>query len=247
MLTKEEIKQFKREAEEFGAEVQKYDDLHQESYGELVRLKSSRQEATGRKQQEINQLLDNLPVDLSAKGALDRIYKLKPDPSTRQLDDNIEKLEASCLLAKRKKDQAAGKKAGLENEIFQNEVNNHTNEVFRKFYKWLGLYRAAKDYFHNDLIPSIEKGYQLDRFFQTRCDELNLSKTVAVSIESHFRDGSLHVIGMAETIEKISNLGGSYGEALLDKEPSSTEIHPMEDTSYFGLGQSDKPPWQDPK
>ncbi len=247
LRTAEEIEQYKKEIVELDAEFQQFGDLNRESYAELARLKSSRQEAQGKADQEINQLLEGLPVGQTAGGTIDSVYKIKAQYENQHLDDSINKISTTCTKAKHKRDRAGKKRDGLKNEIHQNGINIHTVEVFKKYFKWIELYLATKDYFHNDLLPSVGQAYELDPQFPTRSDLLNLSKTAAVSLESHFREGSLHVIGMAETIENIANLGDAYGERLLDKEPSSPEIHTLENESFFGIESSDKPNLQDPE
>ena len=245
LKTKEEIKEFEKEILELDPQIQQYADLHRESYGESVRLKAKRQEAAGRADQEINQLLGNLPGDQSAGGTIDRGYKIKAQHENQHLDDSINKIETTCTLAKHKHDAAAGRKAELENEIHQNEINKHVIETFKKFEKWIESYKVTENHFYNTLLPAISEGYNLDQFFHMRADDLGLSATIKVSLDSHFkRDANPH---MHDAVADVARLGDAYGPALLGRSPEPTKVHPMENKGYFDIRESGLPPLQDPK
>jgi len=246
LKTAEEIKQFEKEISELDTDFQRYSGIYQESSLELGRLQISRRGALSRKREEIDRLLNDLPVDLSDKGALDKVYQLKPDPSSRQLDDNIERLEATCLLAKRKADAASKKKGILENEIHQNQIDKHVIEVFKKFEKWIEVYKNAESFFYNDLLTVISDCYLMDPFFHRRADALGLSPTIKVSIDSHFKQDSFNSISMWDSVDNIANLGDAYGERLLSKSPGPTMAHPLENKGYFNVQESEKAPLQDP-
>ena len=66
--------------------------------------------------------------------------------------------------------------------------------------------------FNDELAPTIQAGYQLAPDFYRHIN----NKSIAVSVESHFRMGER--VYMSDCLEKIMNLSDAYGPALLEKE-----------------------------
>ena len=71
---------------------------------------------------------------------------------------------------------------------------------------------------------------------------MGLNKSVAVALESHMKEGSNE--SMEYVIERSGALGDAYGSKLIEKGYMGGA--PDDESSYFGITESDKPPHRDP-
>ena len=181
---------------------------------QLLTLRLSLSVMDQEKGREIERTLDSLP-NTSAKGMVDKILQLPMEKRT-QLHENIIKMGLAVENETRRAGEAMKKKKMLQQQIFFEEVDAHTREVYETFQAWLDSVKNSRNVFYNQLLPIIQAGYGLSADFYKRAEKLGLSKSVMVSIESHFRHGEK--TSMTDAISKIENLSDSYGTALLEKD-----------------------------
>lgn len=193
------------------------------------------------KSQEIEKTLDSLP-DASPKGIVDKILQL-PDEKRGQLLGNINKLKIAVANEERKAAIAHHAIKRIQNEIEQEEINARVVEVFDAYLNFLSDYKACRNKFYNKLYPMVQDTYLLDPHFPRRGDALGLNKSVAVALESHMKEGSNE--SMEYVIERAGALGDAYGPALIEKGYMAGA--PDDESSYFGITPSDKPPLKDPE
>ena len=136
---------------------------------------------------------------------------------TEQLTHNADNLKFVIDRERKAADKAASGKKKLENEILQNEIDDMTKDVFQKYRKWTEFYQVAEDFFYKDLLCSIRDAYETDPQFHMRAERLKLSPAIMVSIDSHFAHDRLRNVNMFEVIERMSDLGMSYGEHFFKK------------------------------
>jgi hypothetical protein len=166
------------------------------------------------RRQELAQILDDDKV--GPKGLLDRIFKV-PLRKKEQLTHNVDNLKFVIDKERRAADKAAHEKKRLENEIKQERIDGVTVDVFEKYRKWTELYQVAEDFFYKDLLCSIRDAYETDPRFHMRAERLKLSPAIMVSIDSHFAHDSLRNVNMFNVIERMTDLGMTYGEHFFKK------------------------------
>ena len=192
----------------------------------------------------VNEVLDCVP-DKSSKGLVEDVLKI-PIGKSRQLRENISKMEIAKKSAKQKAVFYSGAKAKILAEIKEDETNQLTRQAFAELERTVELIKAVENQFYGQAVPAIEKAYESDMKFHDvngRAMELGLNPVISHVIDSQIRQGETGSVTLDDFIEAIRDIGDYYGKGtkLLDKiYRSSFREHPATDSSYFGFEQSNK-------
>ena len=199
---------------ELAAAVDRHRANQAEAEKQLQNLMVSEGFQDASRRQELAEILDS--EDLGPKGLLDRIFKL-PLRKREQVTNNIENLKFVIEKERKAAAAVAHEKNLLLKAVEGERIDKLTKNVFEQYRKWSELYQVAEDFFYKDLLCSIRDAYETDPQFHMRAERLKLSPAIMVSIDSHFAHDRLRNVNMFEVIERMSDLGMSYGEHFFKK------------------------------
>ena len=190
----------------------------EEFNAQLTKLKLTALVMDKEKKQEVEATLDTFP-DMSAKGMVDKILQL-PMQKRTQLNENITKLELAIENEKRRAMEALGKKKAIEAQIYNENAYEQAKEVYRKYFEWLDGYKHVRDLYWNELVPTIQKAWEIDRKFPERGRKFGVNANAIISVMSHFRQGEF--VSMEATVDKILYMADieKVGKPLLEKHDS---------------------------
>jgi hypothetical protein len=190
----------------------------EEFNAQLTKLKLTVLVMDKEKKQEVEATLDTFP-DMSAKGMVDKILQL-PMQKRTQLNENITKLELAIENETRRAREALGKKKAIEAQIYDENADEQAKEVYRKYFEWLDGYKHVRDLYWNELVPTIQKAWEIDRKFPERGRKFGVNANAIISVMSHFRQGEF--VSMEATVDKILYMADieKVGKPLLEKHDS---------------------------
>lgn len=196
--------------------------------------------------------IQNVVPDKSSQGLIDDVLKL-PVGKSEQLQSNIKKLAIARKNAERQAVLYEAAKNKILSEIEEERRDKLAREAFAELMKTVELVQAAENQFYSTTIFSIERAYKADPKFcdiNSRAGRLGLEPVLAHVISSHIKEGDTQNVSLDSVIEAVRDIRDFHGKGtmLLEKVyKNSFREHPMEDSSYFGIQQSDKPPLRDPE
>lgn len=205
--------------EERKRELKKQADVHgaraNEFHRQYLELLVAKKEGQALEQAKIEEVLKNLPSDISAQAAREKILQMPLSSSERQLDTNIDRVRESEKHETLEQRRLLGEIKKIDQEIFNKKVDAHTKKVFKKFEYFLDSFKYTRSMFYS-LADDIQEGYDLEQDFFRRGEKLGLNRSIMFSIQHHIRHGEK--VYLMDVLEKIMNIPDAYGEALLEKD-----------------------------
>ena len=199
---------------ELAAAVDRHRANQAEAEKQLQNLMVSEGFRDASRRQELAEILDS--EDLGPKGLLDRVFKL-PLRKREQVNNNIENLKFVIEKERKAAAAVAHEKNLLLKAVEGERIDKLTKNVFERYRNWSELYQVAEDFFYFDLIGLIRDAYEADPRFHMRAEKMGLSPAIMVSIDSHFAYDKLRDVNMFDVIERMTDLGTSYGEHFFKK------------------------------
>ena len=168
---------------------------------------------------KVGEVYDAAGKDLSPKGVADKVYHI-PLRSDVQLEANIKKVREAIKHGTEMARRVNDKIHALRNEEFNELADEATQEVYRKYFEWLDGYKHVRDLYWNELVPTIQKAWEIDRKFPERGRKFGVNANAIISVMSHFRQGEF--VSMEATIDKILYMADieKVGKPLIEKHDS---------------------------
>ena len=190
----------------------KANQLEAEKQLQDIMVASGIEDATSRQRRA--EILDD--EKLGPKGLIDRILKL-PLRKREQVSQNVDNLQFVIDRERKAADAGFFELKKLEGIAENERIDGMTKDVFEKFREWTALYQECEDHFYHGLVEAIAAAYVADPNFHLRAERLGLSRTIMVSLDSHFNRESTNNLNMFDIIERITDLGEAYGEHFFRK------------------------------
>jgi len=215
MAMKKGKRKLTEEAKELELKRQKHLENAQVFQNQLADLKQSKAKGDEVLNNQVNQVLDSLP-DTSAKGMIDKVLQMKTGKSA-QLVENIEKISLAAQNEQRKAGIAELELRKITNDLKELGLNENAQAAADEINKFLEKYKVLQNYFENEFKPVINQANMTDPKWHSRLEKLGIPVSFAVIGGTFLKPEKLGSVTVESLIERIQNLGTSYGPALLDK------------------------------
>ncbi|UCF91069.1 MAG: hypothetical protein JSW39_22745 [Desulfobacterales bacterium] len=185
----------------------------QETASELERLRASLDEIMRELQTGVKAKMDELfnREDTSAKRIVDRVFTMKMHTTeSRQLEENIAKLEGTLEWYNEKLNSLRAEEASLQQELNVIEADEHLKAAHENFEYWLAEYFECERGF-NLMKAAIQQARQLLKNQTTeRALQLGFTDpTFQNLIDNRLRDGRKSMLRVVEELAKIYSIPGN--------------------------------------
>lgn len=209
----------KKGAERLQKEIQELGEKkarHLENAGvfeeQLEKMRISKAQDDEIKSKQIDGVLDDLPTDVSSKGVLEKLLKMKTGES-RQLSQNMEKVQIAIANERRKAGQCEVQIRQLVKELDALRFNAQAENVAKCLDNFI---TGAKKL--DELLQALKVAAASceEISWHDRLPKLGYSNTYMAVASAFLNPQSLQGLTPHYLLERIENLGTSYGPALLN-------------------------------
>jgi len=184
-----------------------------ETQEQLAGLRKSLKELDSSQKEKLAALLEELP-ESSPKAIIDKVFKAAT-PKRTQLIENIGKLDYVLDNLGRKKSNLELEKRRINNKILEERKDEQAKSAFEKLADWLGNYSVVEQNFL-ELKETIQEVAIQDPHWHQRFKECGFDQVYSVIGDSHLKPEGLRELSIAGLIERVSNLGDTYGKNPLE-------------------------------
>jgi hypothetical protein len=218
--------------ESLAQEIATIDEAVRNTKTELDRLKRNKAENKQHLSRQAKSLWEGLDKT-SPKAVLDKLYKIS-NPENTQLSESIGKLEISLELLGQERSEKILEMRKIQKQIDENRYDSQAKAVFHALGDFIKLAQKAESSL--EMVKGMIHDCEDPHYFK-RAKILGHPAAYEVICDSHLKRETLDRMGMMEVLERIANLGETYGPALLQKSPSRQEHIPLtRDYYYEGYG-----------